>query len=149
MDPVLSFIGKLGPKESLSLKGLSLKLGFLLAVTSMDRVSEVVSHDLRVRRFSPPNRLLLSYIRPHKPITSDTLGRRVKEVLARAGIDTNIFKAHLVRGASATAAHNKGASLEDILHLADWSTDSMFRRFYYRPTHNPGPARSLVNTPYE
>ena len=96
-----------------------------------------------------PNRLLLSYIRPHKPITSDTLGRWVKEVLARAGIDTNIFKAHLVRGASATAAHNKGVSLEDILHLADWSTDSMFRRFYYRPTHNPGPARSLVNTPYE
>ena len=53
VDPVLSFIGKLGPKESLSLKDLSLKLGFLLAVTSMDRVSEVVSHDLRVRRFSP------------------------------------------------------------------------------------------------
>ena len=53
MDPVLSFIGKLGSKESLSLKGLSLKLGFLLAVTSMDRVSEVVSHDLRVRCFSP------------------------------------------------------------------------------------------------
>ena len=53
VDPVLSFIGKLGPKESLSLKDLSLKLGFLLPVTSMDRVSEVVSHDLRVRRFSP------------------------------------------------------------------------------------------------
>ena len=206
VDPVLSFIGKLDPNESLSLKDLSLKLGFLLAVTSMDRVSEVVSHDLRFRRFSPegvsfqlpfltkktkvgqslktsfhasfpsnpnlcvvqclkeyetrtlpfrvvdparPNRLLLSYIRHHKPITSDTLGRWVKEVLASAGINTNVFKAHSVRGASATAAHNKGASLEDILHSADWSTDSMFRRFYYRPTHNPGPARSLVNTPYE
>ena len=206
VDPVLSVIEKLGPDQSLSLKDLSLKLGFLLAVTSTNRVSEVVSHDLRFRRFSPegvsfqlpflikktkvgqnlktsfhasfpsnpnlcveqclkeyenctlpfhvvdpakPNRLLFSHIRPHKPITSETLVRWVKEVLARAGVDTNIFKAHSVQWASATAAHNKGVSLEDILHLAEWSAHSMFRRFYYQPTHNPGPARSLVSTPYE
>jgi len=53
VDPVLSFIDKLGPNQFLSLKDLSLKLGFLLEVTSMDNVSEVVSHDLRFRRFSP------------------------------------------------------------------------------------------------
>ena len=137
----------------------------------MDRVSVVVSHDLRFRRFSPegvsfqlpfltkkttagqnlktlfhasfpnnpdlcvvqclkeyenrklpfrvvdpsrPNRLLLSHIRP---ITSETPGTWVKEVLASVGVDSNIFKAHSVRKASATATHNKGVPLEDNLHF--------------------------------
>ena len=119
------------------------KAGILLAITSMERVSEVVAHDLRFRRFLPEavvfelpdlvknsrfqhgseksfhaslpeyadlcvvnclreyqkrtkefrtrisslesNRLLLSYIRPHKPITSDTLTRWVVEFLKNAG----------------------------------------------------------------
>ena len=52
------------------------------------------------------------------------------------GVDTIIiFKAHSVQGASATAAHNKGVSLEYIPHLADWSADSMFRRFCYKPNY--------------
>ena len=42
-----------GGNESLSLKDLSQKLGFLLALTAMERVSEVVSHDLGYRRFHP------------------------------------------------------------------------------------------------
>ena len=50
---LLSFIEKLGPNESLSLKDLSQKLGILLALTAMDRVSEVVAHELRFRQFSP------------------------------------------------------------------------------------------------
>ena len=50
---VVSFIDGLGVNESLSLKDLSQKLGFLLALTAMERVSEVVSHDLRYRRFHP------------------------------------------------------------------------------------------------
>ena len=49
---VFSFIRGLG-KESLSLKDFSQKLGFLLALTAMERVSEVVSHDLRYRCFIP------------------------------------------------------------------------------------------------
>ena len=34
------------------------------------------------------------------------------------------------------AALNKGVTLGDILQVADWSLDSIFRRFYYRPTHD-------------
>ena len=49
----VSVIVALGIKESLSLKDLSQKLGFLLALTAMERVSEVVSYDLRYRRFVP------------------------------------------------------------------------------------------------
>ena len=65
----------------------------------------------RVRKdahgFDPakPNRLLQSYIRPHKPITSESLSRWIKDILARAGTDTSIFKAHSVRGASDSPAY--------------------------------------------
>ena len=78
-------------------------------------------------------RLFLSYIKPHKPVTSQRIAHWIKMLLKDAGIDTSIFSAHSVRGASATAAKEKGVTLSDILHTADWSSDTTFRRFYYRP----------------
>ena len=47
--------------------------------------------------------LFLSYVRPHKPVTSQRLAHWVKDVLAEAGVDKS-FKAHSVRGASTSAA---------------------------------------------
>ena len=92
-----------------------------------------------------PNKLFLLYINPHKLISSESLGRWIKDMLS-AGIDTNTFKAHSVWGASASSALNKGISWEEILHQADWSTDSTFRRFYYRPRHNPNTSRRLMSS---
>ena len=92
-----------------------------------------------------PNKLLLSYIRPHKPISSDTLRSRwVVDFLSDSGVDTDIFKAHSVRGAASSAAINAGASLKEILNLADWSQDSTFVRFYCRPAFNPNVARGIL-----
>ena len=197
---VLSFIESKGTNNNLTLKDLSQKLGMLLALTAIERVSEVIAHDLRYRHYSQdgvmfhlpeltnkskvgstlkssfhasfpsnpklcvieclreyekrtsgfrpkdpsmPNRLLLSHIKPHKPISLATLGRWLKDIISRAGIDTDIFKAHSVRGAAATSSFNIGIPLQDILKLVDWSTDSTFRRFYYKPTNQPLVARSL------
>ena len=53
IQKVIDYIKSLGNNESLSLKCLSQKLGILLAITSLERVSEVVAHDLRFRRFLP------------------------------------------------------------------------------------------------
>jgi spore coat polysaccharide biosynthesis protein SpsF (cytidylyltransferase family) len=50
-----------------------------------------------------------------------------------AGIDTEIFKAHSLRGASTTAAANALVPLREILNMADWSNASIFRQFYYKP----------------
>ena len=38
-----------------------------------------------------------------------------------------------MRGASTTAALTKGMSVADILHTADWSSDTTF---HYRPLNN-------------
>jgi len=53
--------------------------------------------------------------------------------MEEAGINIATFKAHSVRGASSTAAAEKGVMISDILQKADWSRESTFKRFYYRP----------------
>ena len=57
------------------------------------------------------NPLFLSYIKPHGPVTSNTLARWVKSTLAQAGIDTRNFKAHSLRSASSSAAYEAGVAL--------------------------------------
>ena len=60
---------------------------------------------------SKPNKLLLSYIRPRKPTSGASLSRWLKDIISRTGIKTRVFKAHSVRGASVSAAYDRGASL--------------------------------------
>ena len=47
-------------------------------------------------------------------------------------MDTNTFKAHSVRGASTSAAINKGLHITDVMETADRSRESTFQQFYYR-----------------
>ena len=103
----------------------------------------------KTKRFRPssveqPNPLFLSYVRPHKAITSQTLAHWIKNSMEEAGIDTSVFKAHSVRGASSTAAAEKGVLIADILRTADWSKDSTFKRFYYRPSAGSGYAQTML-----
>ena len=51
----------------------------------------------------------------------------------KAGIDTSIFKAHSTRGAAASAAAAAGITTADILKAADWGSESVFTKFYYKP----------------
>ena len=89
--------------------------------------------------------LFISYIKPHKPVTSQRIAHWIKDLLGQAGVDTSVFKAHSVRGAAATAALNKGVTLADILQAADWSSDTTFRRFYYRPTSSTSFGRGILD----
>ena len=98
-------------------------------------------YEKQIEAFRPKSReadnsLFLSHIWPHRPVTSQHIAHWVKDRLSEAEVDTSWFKAHSVRGAVTSAALNKGVTLGDILQVADWSSDSTFRRFYYRPTHD-------------
>ena len=81
-------------------------------------------------------KLFLAVVKPHKPISSSTLARWLKSVLEKAGIDTGIFKAHSVRGAATSAAASAGVTTADILKAADWSSESVFTKFYYKPVRS-------------
>ena len=73
------------------------------------------------------------------------MARWLKSLLEASGIDTSIFGAHSVRGASSSAAASAGISTADILKAAGWSSQSTFERFYYRPSDNPSFGRAVLS----
>ena len=66
-----------------------------------------------------PQLLFLSYVKSHKPVSSQRLAKGILGY-----INTSLYKAHSVRGASSTVAAAKGVLIEDILHKADWNLKS-------------------------
>ena len=55
---------------------------------------------------------LLIYIKPHKSVPSQ---RMDKDLLAEAGVNTNVFKAHSMQDTSTSAVMSKCVSIQDIL----------------------------------
>ena len=80
---------------------------------------------LRETQQGKPNKLFISHVKP--------ISRWIHSLIKEAGIDTTIFKAYSVRGASTTAAANALVPLQEILDMADWSKAATFRPFYYKP----------------
>lgn len=78
--------------------------------------------------------LFLSFKKPHREVSTQTLSRWIKTTLADCGIDTTIFTAHSTRHAATSAAQNAGANIDTIRKSAGWSDRSKaFARFYNRP----------------
>ena len=90
--------------------------------------------------------LFLALIKLYKGVTSSTIARWLKSLLEAAGIDTAEFSAHSVRGASSSVAANLGITTNDILKAADWSSESVFKKFYYKPTKDPSFRRAVLST---
>jgi len=67
--------------------------------------------------------LFVSLVKPHKPVTSATIARWLREALRLAGIDVSIFSGH---STSTSAAAGAGITTYNILKAADWSSDSVF-----------------------
>lgn len=78
-------------------------------------------------------RLFISYVRPFKPVTKNTLARWLKFILWKAGINIVTFQAHSFRGASASMLAALNVSVADILNKGKWSTDCTFRKHYLKP----------------
>ena len=83
------------------------------------------------RKLRHTRNVLVSCVTYNK-VTTSTVARWLKLVLNLSGIDTDKFKAHSYRTASASAAFNRGCSLKRILDTADWSSEKNFRMFYFR-----------------
>jgi len=74
-------------------------------------------------------KLLLSYVKPHEPVSRDSVSRWIKIVMARAGIDTSIYKSHSVRSASTSKAKSNSVPISNILKKAGWSNTKTFPKF--------------------
>ena len=93
---------------------------------------------------SKPDPLFISYVKPHKPISAPSLARWLHSLLRASGVNSDIFKAHSVHGASTTAAANSNVPLSEILKMADWSSPSTFQKFYYKPVHSTNFAHAVL-----
>ena len=80
------------------------------------------------------DQLLLSYQKPHHPVTKDTLARWLRDILNKSGLDTELFGAHSTRSASTSAAARCGIPVDVIMKAAGWSAVSTFTRFYLKGT---------------
>ena len=105
------------------------------------RIYEQRTHTLR-----SSGTLLIGTVKPHKPVTSSTIARWLRTVLEKSGVDISIFKAHSVWGAAATAASRGGITTNEILKAADWSSESVFTKFYYKPTRDVSFGEAVLST---
>ena len=78
-------------------------------------------------------RLILTFAKPHKPASRDTIRRWIRNVMQLSGIDVSVFKAHSTRAASTSKAKINNVPIEDILKTAGWKSNSTFARHYNLP----------------
>ncbi|XP_048484753.1 uncharacterized protein LOC105392892 isoform X1 [Plutella xylostella] len=101
-------------------------------------LSDYISRTKNIRP-EGTNILILTYKRPHKPATTQSISRWLKQVLSESGVDTSVYGAHSTRHASSSAASSAGVSIETIRKTAGWTASSnSFARFYHRPVINEG-----------
>ena len=88
--------------------------------------------------------LLICYVKPHWPVSKDSVARWVKEVHKLSGIDTNVYWPHGSRAASASFCQQKGLDIVTIMKSAGWSNVGTFSRFYAKLLDEPNFGRIIV-----
>ena len=78
------------------------------------------------------SQLLLSYVKPLRPVARDTVSRWVKQVLQSAGIDITEYSTHSCRAVSTSNVKVKGLNIAEIMKSAGWSTVSTFASTFAR-----------------
>ena len=99
----------------------------------------------KVKRGSEKN-LFITAVGKHHSATSATIARWIKTGLSKAGVNTSIFKAHSVRSAASSAAADAGVSVTEIMEAADWTSASVFEKFYYRPSRSSTFGHTVISS---
>ena len=89
-------------------------------------------------------KLFISYIKPHKAVTKDTISRWCKQVLKLRGIDVDNYTSHSCRSAASSKLKQVVISLRKVINSAGWSNERTFARFYDRPV-NPSNNEAMIN----
>ena len=77
--------------------------------------------------------LFISYSKPNKAVSLDTVSRWIKTTLVDAGIDNSKYSAHSSTSASTSEAKGNSISIATIMKSTGWSQESTFTKFYNRP----------------
>ena len=77
--------------------------------------------------------LFVSYVKPHRGVTKDTIARWIRTVMLEAGLHVETFRPHSTRSAATSKAKQACVPIQDILKHAGWSNERTFDRFYNKP----------------
>ena len=75
-------------------------------------------------------RLFLTYQKPHKKASRDTIRRWIQNVMMNAGVDVSVYKPHSTRSAATSKAKANKATLLEIMKTAGWGSAATFAKFY-------------------
>ncbi|XP_064631964.1 uncharacterized protein LOC135490622 [Lineus longissimus] len=79
--------------------------------------------------------LFISYVKPNKAVSRDTLSRWVSCSLRDSGVDITSFSPHSCRSASTSKMKAIGVPIDDVLHCGGWANAKTFAKFYDRPVN--------------
>ena len=79
------------------------------------------------------SKLLISYTKPHKPVTISTVSKWAKAMLKEARMDITCFSGSSTRSAFSSYSVQSGLPLKDILKAGGWSNAGTFARYYNKP----------------
>ena len=73
--------------------------------------------------------IIITYGKPHKPASSDTISRSIKDEFGKTGMNTNVQTAHNCRATSASKAKGNGVSITEILKRGSGKEKTLFQHF--------------------
>ena len=76
--------------------------------------------------------LLISYIKPHKQVSRDTIKRWLHTMMKCAGIDIEMYGPYSTRSASVSKAARINMPINQIMLTAGWTIESTFQKFYHK-----------------
>ena len=114
-------------KPGMHMKPLKFKAYSDKKLCVLTHLSEYISRTEKLVRNEP--NLFISYIKPHKAVTKDTIARWCKCTLLLSGIDISKYSTHSSRSAASSKAKEKGIPVD----RAGWSNEKTFATFYQRP----------------
>ena len=103
----------------------------------------------RTENLRTDKQLLISYLKPYKPVTTATISRWVKTTMIMSGIDTNQFQPHSTRAAASSKAFAT-IPLNHILKTVGWTNESTFSKYYNKTiVHHHDQASTFARTVLE
>ena len=81
-------------------------------------------------------KLVVSFIKPHKAVPKDTISKWCKSVLKMSNIDTSKYSTHSSRSAATSKALTKGIPMKTIIDSAGWKNERIFATMYNREIEN-------------
>ena len=91
-------------------------------------------------------KLFISFVKPYKHISRETISRWIRSVMETAGVDTQVFKPHSTRSAATSKAKAACVSVHDILQTAGWSPSRCFDLFYNKPVESSNFASAILHS---